>query len=97
MTRCLREARKRGANYIEVKQSAHELDFAKIKRRRETMVLFGGRCGSANSYYFDGNGDAPGMRPVTGFEHWLNSRLFSLDDYDFDRRGTAAARPRATS
>ena len=84
MTRCLREARRRGANRIEVKRSAHERDFEKVKRRRESMVLFGGQCGSANSYYFDERGDAPGLRPATGFEHWLNSRFFSMNDYSFD-------------
>jgi len=88
MTRCLREARIRGANYIEVKQAAHDLDFAKVNRRRETMVLFGGRCGGSNSYYFDGHGDAPGLRPVTGFHHWLKSRFFSLEDYVFAKRSS---------
>lgn len=86
MTRCLREARKRGANYIEVKQSAHERDFEKVNRRRNSTVLYGGRCGTANSYYFDENGDAPGLRPVTGFEHWLNSRFFSIRDYVIEKR-----------
>lgn len=86
MTRCLREARKRGANYIEVEQAAHDRDFDKVNRRRAPTVLFGGSCGSANSYYFDKHGDTPGLRPVTGFEHWLNSRFFSLRDYQFDTR-----------
>lgn len=87
MVRCLEEARRRGANCIEVKQSAHDRDLEKVMRRRQTMVLFGGSCASANSYYFDARGDAPGMRPVTGFEHWLNSRRFPLDDYVFASRG----------
>jgi hypothetical protein len=88
MTRCLREARKRGANYVEVKQAAHDRDFAEVNRRRGTMVLFGGRCAGSNSYYFDRHGDAPGLRPVTGFEHWLKSRFFSLDDYVFANRSS---------
>lgn len=86
MTRCLREARKRGANFIEVKQEAHDRDFVKVNRRRGTMVLFGGSCGTSNSYYFDRHGDVPGLRPVTGFEHWLRSRFFSLGDYVFAKR-----------
>lgn len=86
MTRCIREARKRGANYIEIKQGPHDRDFAKVNRRREATVLFGGQCGSSNSYYFDGRGDTPGLRPVTGFEHWLNSRFFSLNNYVFENR-----------
>jgi cation diffusion facilitator CzcD-associated flavoprotein CzcO len=84
MTRCLREARKRGANTIEVQQLAHDRDFDKVNRRRAATVLFAGRCGTANSYYFDGHGDTPGIRPVTGFEHWLNSRFFSFENYRFE-------------
>jgi hypothetical protein len=94
MTRCLREARKRGANYIEVKKSAHDKDFAKVNRRRQTMVLFGGNCAPSNSYYFDEHGDAPGLRPVTGFAHWLNSRFFSLGNYVFEQRGEPPTPPR---
>ncbi len=86
LTRCLREARRRGANRIEVKRSAHERDFEKVIRRRKEMVLFGGRCGTAHSYYFDSHGDAPGLRPATGFEHWLNSRFFRMRDYVIDER-----------
>lgn len=87
LTRCLREARRRGANYIEVTREAHERDFAKIDRRKDQTVLFAGRCATANSYYFDARGDTPGLRPVTGFEHWLNSRLFDVrKDYVFEQR-----------
>jgi cation diffusion facilitator CzcD-associated flavoprotein CzcO len=87
MSRCLREARNRGANYIEVRQEAHDRDFAKINRRRETTVFFGANCAGSNSYYYDERGDTPGLRPVTGFEHWLNSRFFPMRDYLFERRG----------
>ena len=50
-------------------------------------VLFGGDCARSNSYYYDERGDTPGIRPVSGFEHWLRSRLFDLNDYAFERRG----------
>lgn len=86
LARCLRAARKRGANYVEVKQAAHDRDFQKVNRRRRATVLFGGDCAHSNSYYFDANGDTPGLRPVTGLEHWLNSYRFSMRDYDFARR-----------
>ena len=85
LTRCLLAARRRGAEVVEVKQSAHDRDFRKVQRRREDMVLFAGDCARSNSYYFDAHGDAPGLRPVTGFEHWLNSVFFSLDDYRYER------------
>ncbi|MEE2663573.1 MAG: NAD(P)/FAD-dependent oxidoreductase [Myxococcota bacterium] len=86
LARCLREARRRNANYVEVKQAAHDRDFRKVERRRENTVLFAGNCASSNSYYFDHRGDTPGLRPVTGLEHWLNSLLFSMRDYDFEQR-----------
>lgn len=85
MTRCLKEARRRSAHYIEVKRWAHEKDFDKVLRRRKRNVLFGGNCAPSNSYYFDEHGDAPGLRPVTGFEHWLNSRFFSMNNYIFKK------------
>jgi cation diffusion facilitator CzcD-associated flavoprotein CzcO len=86
LARCLREARRRGANYIEIKQAAHDRDFRKVCRRRESTVLFAGNCAPSNSYYFDAHGDTPGLRPVTGLEHWLTSVFFSLRDYDFEQR-----------
>ena len=84
MQRCLKEARRQGTNYVEVTQRAHDRDFDKVNRRRKSTVLFGGNCAPSNSYYFDERGDTPGLRPVTGFEHWLNSRFFSLRDYVFE-------------
>ncbi len=86
LTRCLREAKRRGANYIEVKQTAHDRDFRMVNRRREDTVLFAGSCAGSNSYYFDKRGDTPGLRPVTGLEHWLRSLFFSMSDYDFEQR-----------
>jgi cation diffusion facilitator CzcD-associated flavoprotein CzcO len=84
LTRCLREARRRGARVVEVTERAHAEDFERVLRRREDMVLFAGRCGSSNSYYFDEHGDVPGMRPATGGQHWLRSRTFPLSAYRFE-------------
>ncbi len=89
MTRCLRTARRRGSHYVEVKQAAHDRDFAKVNRRARATLFAGNHCAGSNSYYIDGHGDTPGLRPVTGFEHWLNSRFFPLDDYSFERPGSA--------
>ncbi len=83
LARCLREARKRGANFVEVRQEAHDRDFAKVLRRRQDTVMFGGNCVSSNSYYFDSRGDTPSLRPVSGLEHWLESRFFRMSNYDF--------------
>jgi cation diffusion facilitator CzcD-associated flavoprotein CzcO len=86
LTRCLLEARRLGANYIEVTERAHDENFRSVERRRGDTLLFAGNCAPANSYYFDKNGDSPGLRPVTGGQHWWKSRTFPLSDYVFERR-----------
>ncbi|MEM9175615.1 MAG: NAD(P)/FAD-dependent oxidoreductase [Myxococcota bacterium] len=84
MSRVLVEARRRGASRIEVRKDAFDADFARVERRREDTLLFAGDCAASNSYYFDAHGDTPGLRPVTGGQHWLRSRTFPLSDYHFD-------------
>jgi len=84
MSRCLVEARRRGATRVEVRDEAFRDDFRRIERRRESTLLFAGRCDTSNSYYFDAHGDTPGLRPVTGAHHWLRSRTFPLRDYRFE-------------
>jgi cation diffusion facilitator CzcD-associated flavoprotein CzcO len=86
LARCLAEARKRGANFVEVREEAHARDFEKVLRRREGTVMFSGQCATSNSYYFDAQGDTPSLRPVSGLEHWLESRLFRMSNYRFEKR-----------
>ncbi|MFO0691243.1 MAG: NAD(P)/FAD-dependent oxidoreductase [Myxococcota bacterium] len=93
LTRCLAEAKRRRTNYFEVRREAHERDLAKVRRRAEQTVFAGNNCAGSNSYYVDAWGDAPGIRPVTGFEHWLNSRLFPLSDYAFEPISGPASAP----
>ena len=81
--RCLKEARQRAANYVEIKQRAHDEDFARVIRQRDNTVLYSGNCASAHTYYYDRNGDGPLLRPVTHFSMWLRSFTFNLNDYDF--------------
>jgi len=99
MTRCLKRARACGSDYVEIRQTAHDRDFAKVVRRAQQTVFAGHNCAGSNTYYVDAHGDSPGLRPVTGFEHWLNSRFFPLSDYSFERpRGTrVAAAPAAAT
>ena len=84
--RCLTAARKRAANCVEVKQAAHDEDFARVIRQRENSVLYSGNCADAHTYYYDRNGDGPLLRPVTHFSMWLRSFTFSLDDYTFSAK-----------
>jgi hypothetical protein len=50
--------------------------------RRHRQVFWQDSCRTANSYYFDKNGDV-GLRPANTFEVYWRSRRFDLDDYRF--------------
>lgn len=91
MSRVIAAARRRGSEYVEVRREAHERDLAKVQRRARQTVFAADNCAGSNTYYVDAHGDSPGLRPVTGFEHWLNSRFFSLRDYTFEPPSPAAA------
>ncbi len=53
IVRCLSEARRQGANRVEVTPAANARYFAQMLRRRKHQVFFQGGCGDAHSYYFD--------------------------------------------
>ncbi|RLA44707.1 MAG: NAD(P)/FAD-dependent oxidoreductase [Gammaproteobacteria bacterium] len=83
LTRCLKAAEKRNANYIEVKQSANDKNFKKIQKRAKYTIFQSGNCGGSNSYYIDRHGDSPFIRPSTSIEHWLTSCFFRMSNYNF--------------
>ncbi|TSE00613.1 NAD(P)/FAD-dependent oxidoreductase [Skermania sp. ID1734] len=83
--RCLKQARKRKANYIEVTRSAHDAFFAEMLSRRGNQVFWQDSCVLANSYYFDKHGDVP-LRPSTPVESAVRSRRFNLNAYRFEAR-----------
>jgi cation diffusion facilitator CzcD-associated flavoprotein CzcO len=80
--RCLKRARRLGANRVEVTEDANDRYFAEMMRRRHRQVFWQDSCRQANSYYFDKNGDVP-LRPTTTVEAYWRSRRFDLDDYRF--------------
>ena len=82
ITRCLREARRRGATRVEVSREANDRFFAEMMRKRHRQIFWQDSCAQANSYYFDKNGDVP-LRPDTTVQAYLRSRRFPLDDYRF--------------
>jgi cation diffusion facilitator CzcD-associated flavoprotein CzcO len=83
IVRCLRHARKLGANRVEVTAEANAEYFATALSRRKNQVFFQGGCGESNSYYFDIHGDVP-FRPAPTIETMWTSRRFDLDSYAFD-------------
>jgi cation diffusion facilitator CzcD-associated flavoprotein CzcO len=88
IVRCLQEARRLGVTRIEVTTEANDRYLAEMLSRRPRQIFFQGRCATANSYYFDANGDVPFRASTTLEARWRSAR-FDLADYAFD--GTAAA------
>lgn len=86
LARCLKAAKKRDANYIEVKKASNDKDFQKVQSRTHLTIFKAGDCAKSNSYYFDRHGDSPTIRPTLGFVHWLTSRFFSMNHYNFDTK-----------
>lgn len=82
IVRCLKQARERQAQRIEVKAEANDKYFQDMLARRHNQVFFSNSCETANSYYFDRHGDVP-FRPATSVEaHW-RSMTFNLNDYRY--------------
>ncbi|WP_203217388.1 flavin-containing monooxygenase [Nocardia arthritidis] len=81
--RLLREADRRSATYVEIRQGPHDAYFADILRRQRNTVFLAANCAAANSYYFDRHGDAPMLRPASGPEMWWRARHFPLKHYRF--------------
>ena len=83
IVRCLRRARRAGATRVEVTPEANARYFEHVLGRRRHQVFFQPSCATANSYYFDANGDVP-FRPSPTLETMWTSSRFDLDDYRFE-------------
>ncbi|WP_354697703.1 Baeyer-Villiger monooxygenase [Paraconexibacter sp. AEG42_29] len=89
IVRCLQHARTRDATRVEVTPEANARYFAQMLGRRHRQVFFRGSCSTANSYYFDVNGDVPFRASPTLEAAWRSAR-YDLDDYRFDRAAVPA-------
>ncbi len=89
IARCLKTARKRDADRVEISTEANDKYLERMLGRRGRQVFFNNDCNGANSYYFDKHGDVP-FRASTSFEAYWQSSHFDVDDYHFtagdDRR-----------
>ena len=81
IVRCLKRARELGATRVEVTQEAKDAYMRQMLGRRHRQIFFRGSCSTANSYYFDSNGDVP-FRAATTLEVMLRS-AFPLRAYRF--------------
>ena len=82
IVRCLTQARRRGANRVEVTLEANDRFFAEMLSKRHRQIFWQDSCKLANSYYFDKHGDVP-LRPDTTAQAYWRSRRFPLSDYRF--------------
>ena len=85
IVRVIREAERRGAGRVEVRQEAQDEYMRHMWAGRRWAVFNNPTCGQANSYYFDRHGDTP-IRPSTSAGVWWRSRRFNLDDYAYAGR-----------
>ncbi|MBB2772174.1 MULTISPECIES: flavin-containing monooxygenase [Mycolicibacterium] len=85
IVRCLREARQRSADRVEVSRAANDRYFDEMMRKRHRQIFWQDSCRDARSYYFDRNGDVP-LRPASTLEAYWRSRRFPLDDYEYSPR-----------
>lgn len=93
ISRCIQEARKRGATRVEIRKKIHDKYFLDIQRRQKNTVFLNHNCAQSNSYYFDRHGDAPMLRPSTSMEMLWRAKHLPIDHYEFD---TAQERPGAS-
>jgi cation diffusion facilitator CzcD-associated flavoprotein CzcO len=82
IVRALKHARRNGATRVEVTREANDRYLAEMLGRRDRQVFFSGRCGAANSYYFDEHGDVPFRASTTPEVMWRSAR-YDLRDYAF--------------
>jgi cation diffusion facilitator CzcD-associated flavoprotein CzcO len=82
--RVISEAVKRGATAVAVKEEANKRFFEFIRKRSRNSLLYSGRCGEANTYYFDHHGDFSLLRPTSSLEAIHAAKTFPLDDYRYE-------------
>ena len=83
--RCIKEARRRKATRVEIRQDVHDRYFADIQDRQKNTVFLNHNCALSNSYYFDRHGDAPMLRPSTSVEMLWRAKHLPMDNYVFSR------------
>lgn len=86
IVRVLDEARRRNATRVEVSEAAADRWTATMRARASRTLFTHNGCQTANSYYFDRNGDLTFLR-LEGFADALAAQdTFPLDDYEFSSR-----------
>jgi cation diffusion facilitator CzcD-associated flavoprotein CzcO len=85
MMRCLREARRRGAPVVQVRDEAFKEWSNKTAERMSRTSFFTSNCAATSTFYFDHHGEVPVFRPSLSAPMWVDTRRFALDDYRYEQ------------
>lgn len=83
ISRVIGEAQRVGATDVEVREEAAQAWTDSVRARYTTSLFQVGNCATANSYYFDHNGESAYIRPMTTQAARRSSLTFPLHDYAF--------------
>jgi len=83
VARLFTHLRSRAATVFEVDRAANDRYVATMRRRRRRSIFDGGDCASANSYYFDPNGEATLLRLSSVAAGMRASKRFPADAYRY--------------
>ncbi|AXI04330.1 flavin-containing monooxygenase [Aquirhabdus parva] len=81
--RCLGEMIRLDATSFEVNAAANSTFTDRMKHKLDSSIFTNGNCASANSYYFNPQGEATLLRPTTTYNAMHASHTFPLSDYQF--------------
>lgn len=84
ISRVIAQAQRLGATDVEVRRQAAADWTAQVRGRYATSLFQVGNCATANSYYFDHNGESAYIRPMSTQAARRSSRTFPLHDYAFE-------------
>jgi cation diffusion facilitator CzcD-associated flavoprotein CzcO len=91
IVRVIKEAERRSATAVEVREEAADRWTRFATERLGRSLWSVGSCATANSYYFDHHGDTPFLRPTSSRQAWRAAKTFPMDDYVFESLGDRAA------
>ncbi|MEB4207737.1 NAD(P)/FAD-dependent oxidoreductase [Mycobacterium sp. 94-17] len=81
INRLLTEVRRKNASTFEVSEAATLVWTEQMRTKMNTSVLFHGDCATANSYYFNDDGDVCWFRPQSTRRATKDQGRFPLSDY----------------
>lgn len=83
INRCVGAMRKSNAESFEITESAQSRFVNSMKHRLRNSVFVNGQCSTANSYYFNGRGEANLLRPTSTISALRHAGNFPLANYSF--------------